>query len=33
VNGKRIVLVVAHVGRPAAVRNARLVVDLLTTAG
>jgi len=33
VNGKRTVLVVAHVGRPAAVRNARLVVDLLTTAG
>ena len=32
-NGKRTVLVVAHVGRPAAVRNARLVVDLLTTAG
>ena len=32
-NGKRTVLVVAHVGRPAAVRNARLVVELLTAAG
>jgi NAD+ kinase len=30
---KRIVLVVAHTGRPAAVRNARLVVDRLTAAG
>jgi NAD+ kinase len=33
VNAKRTVLVVAHVGRPAAVRNARLVVDRLTAAG
>jgi NAD kinase len=33
VNGKRTVLVVAHVGRPAAVRSARLVVDRLTAAG
>ena len=32
-NTKRAVLVVAHVGRPAAVRNARLVVDRLTAAG
>ena len=32
-NAKRTVLVVAHVGRPAAVRNARLVVDRLTAAG
>lgn len=30
---KRTVLVVAHTGRPAAVRNARLVVDRLTAAG
>ena len=30
---KRTVLVVAHVGRPAAVRSARLVVDRLTAAG
>ena len=30
---KRTVLVVAHTGRPAAVRNARLVVDQLTAAG
>jgi NAD+ kinase len=33
VNAKRTVLVVAHVGRPAAVRNARLVMDRLTAAG
>jgi NAD+ kinase len=33
VNAKRTVLVVAHVERPAAVRNARLVVDRLTAAG
>jgi NAD+ kinase len=33
VNTKRTVLVVAHIGRPAAVRNARLVVDRLTAAG
>jgi NAD+ kinase len=30
---KRTVLVVAHTGRPAALRNARLVVDRLTAAG
>lgn len=30
---KRTILVVAHTGRPAAVRNARLVVDRLTAAG
>ena len=30
---KRTVLVLAHTGRPAAVRNARLVVDRLTAAG
>jgi NAD+ kinase len=30
---KRTVLVVAHAGRPAALRSARLVVDRLTTAG
>jgi NAD+ kinase len=33
VNVKRTVLVVANVGRPAAVRSARLVVDRLTAAG
>jgi NAD+ kinase len=33
VKAKRTVLVVAHVERPAAVRNARLVVDRLTAAG
>jgi NAD+ kinase len=33
VNSKRTVLVVAHVGRPAALRSARLVVDRLTAAG
>jgi NAD+ kinase len=33
VNTKRTVLVVAHVERPAALRNARLVVDRLTAAG
>jgi NAD+ kinase len=33
VNAKRTVLVVAHVGRPAALRSARLVVDRLTAAG
>jgi len=33
VNSKRTVLVVAHVGRPAALRSARLVVDRLTSAG
>jgi NAD+ kinase len=33
VNTKRTVLVVAHVERPAAVRDARLVVDRLTAAG
>jgi NAD+ kinase len=33
VNTKRTVLVVAHVGRPAALRSARLVVDRLTAAG
>jgi NAD+ kinase len=33
VNAKRTVLVVAHVGRPAALRSARLVVDRLTSAG
>ncbi len=32
-NTKRTVLVVAHVGRPAALRSARLVVDRLTAAG
>lgn len=32
-NAKRTVLVVAHVGRPAALRSARLVVDRLTGAG
>ena len=32
-NAKRTVLVVAHVGRPAALRSARLVVDRLTVAG
>ena len=32
-NAKRTVLVVAHVERPAALRNARLVVDRLTAAG
>src|SRR5512133_3434183 len=32
-NSKRTVLVVAHVGRPAAQRSARLVVDRLTSAG
>ena len=32
-NSKRTVLVVAHVGRPAALRSARLVVDRLTSAG
>ncbi len=32
-NTKRTVLVVAHVERPAALRNARLVVDRLTAAG
>ena len=32
-NAKRTVLVVAHVGRPAALRSARLVVDRLTSAG
>ena len=32
-NVKRTVLVVAHVGRPAALRSARLVVDRLTAAG
>jgi len=30
---KRTVLVVAHTGRPAVVRNARLMVDRLTAAG
>jgi NAD+ kinase len=33
VNAKRTVLVVAHVGRPAALRSARLVVDRLASAG
>jgi NAD+ kinase len=33
VNTKRTVLVVAHVGRPAALRSARRVVDRLTAAG
>jgi NAD+ kinase len=33
VNAKRTMLVVAHVGRPAALRSARLVVDRLTAAG
>src|SRR5262249_58221956 len=33
VNPKRTMLVVAHVGRPAALRSARLVVDRLTEAG
>jgi NAD+ kinase len=33
VNAKRTMLVVAHVGRPAARRTARLVVDRLTAAG
>jgi NAD+ kinase len=33
VNTKRTMLVVAHVGRPAALRSARLVVDRLTAAG
>jgi NAD+ kinase len=33
VSTKRTVLVVAHVGRPAALRSARLVVDRLTAAG
>jgi NAD+ kinase len=33
VNTKRAMLVVAHVGRPAALRSARLVVDRLTAAG
>jgi len=32
-NTKRTMLVVAHVGRPAALRSARLVVDRLTAAG
>ena len=32
-NSKRTVLVVAHVGRPAALRSARPVVDRLTSAG
>ena len=32
-NAKRTMLVVAHVGRPAALRSARLVVDRLTAAG
>ena len=32
-NAKRTVLVVAHTGRPAALRSARLVVDRLTSAG
>jgi NAD+ kinase len=32
-NGKRTILVVAHTGRAAAVRSARLVVDRLTAAG
>ncbi|HEY6278903.1 MAG TPA: NAD kinase [Streptosporangiaceae bacterium] len=32
-NSKRTMLVVAHVGRPAALRSARLVVDRLTDAG
>ncbi|HUZ37239.1 MAG TPA: NAD kinase [Streptosporangiaceae bacterium] len=32
-NVKRTVLVIAHVGRPAALRSARLVVDRLTAAG
>jgi NAD+ kinase len=33
VNAERTMLVVVHVGRPAAVRSARLVVDRLTSAG
>jgi NAD+ kinase len=33
VNAQRAVLLVAHTGRPAAVRSARLVVDRLTAAG
>jgi NAD+ kinase len=33
VSGKRTMLVVAHVGRPAALRSARRVVDRLTAAG